>query len=75
MITHEELLKVKENLPQNHLSILYDRMNGRWSKSFIGKVLRGERNNDDIIFAALELAEETLCKKIALKERINTIAS
>jgi hypothetical protein len=75
MITLDDLKTVRENLPTNHLNTLYERLNRKWSKSLIEKVLRGDRNNDDVIMAALDLAEETRCKKIALKERINTIAS
>jgi len=73
MITQEELKQVRDNLPTNYLATLHEKLALKWSKSLIEKVLRGDRNNDDIIMAAIELAEETRSKKIALKERINTL--
>ncbi|MBE0663785.1 MAG: hypothetical protein IH597_15120 [Bacteroidales bacterium] len=73
MITQDELIKIRENLPSNHLKTLFETLKGQWSKSLIEKVLRGDRNNDEILDAAIELAHINQCKKIALQERINTL--
>jgi uncharacterized protein YaaW (UPF0174 family) len=73
MISQEDLQKIKENLPSSYVNTLYEKLDGRKSRSLIEKVLRGDRNNDDIIEAAVELAHETQLKKAALKERINTL--
>jgi hypothetical protein len=73
MITQDELIKIRENLPKNHLKALYNMLNGKWSKSLIEKVIRGERNNEEILEAAVELAHHNQCKIIALQERINTL--
>ena len=73
MISQDELIKIRENLPSNHLKTLFETLKGQWSKSHIEKVLRGERSNDQILEAAVELAHQNQCKKIALQERINTL--
>ena len=73
MITQDELLKLRENLPKNHLSTIHSRLNGKFSKSLIEKVLRGTRNNDIIIEYAIELAHQDKIKKAALQERIHSL--
>ena len=73
MITQNELVKIRENLPSNHLKTLFETLDGKFSISLIEKVLRGDRSNDHILEAAIELAHQNQCKKIALQERINTL--
>lgn len=77
MISKEDILKIKEALPHNYIAIIKEKLNNEYSDSYISQVLRSANGkyNDVIIEAALLLAEETICKKIALKERIETLQS
>lgn len=73
MISPEQIIMIKNYMPTNHLQLLYEKLNKKWSVSMIGKVLRGKRSNNEILEAAIELAHQEQCKKIALQERINKL--
>lgn len=73
MISQKDLLKIRGNLPKAYAKTLEKRLKGQYSKSLIEKVVYGKRDNEDIIEAAIELAQETQNKKAALLERINTL--
>lgn len=68
---------LRKNLPNDYIKRIYERMNKKYSWSMIQKTLYGERNNDEIIEAAIQLAEETkaekIQKKLDLENRINAI--
>jgi septin family protein len=51
-----DLIKLKTALPKNHLVELHKIT--KYSKTYIWQVLAGERENDQIIDAAIELAKE-----------------
>ena len=66
----EQLQKLRESLPKKHLDILSKRTG--FSTVYIWQVLNGERNNNVIIDAAIELAKE---EKANLELRAQAIES
>lgn len=52
-----DLDKLKSKLPKRYRMILWKRLN-RYSLSAISSVLRGDYNNNEILSAAVQLAEE-----------------
>lgn len=65
-----ELKKLKKSLPKNHLDVLSK--NSGFSKTYVWQVLAGERNNNDIIDAAILLANQ---EKEQAKNRKDAISS
>jgi len=68
MITTEELSKLRASLPVHHLKILSERT--KYSTVYIWQVLNNERQNQDIIDAAISLAKETKERREAAKNDI-----
>jgi hypothetical protein len=68
----KELDKLKKKLPKRFRMILWTRLN-KYSLSSIDAVLRGDRNNDEIIDAAINLAEEHQNELKSRLEKINSL--
>lgn len=68
-----ELDKLKNKLPKNKYRMMLWKRLSNVSLEDIDKVLRGDSNNDDILKAAIELAEEYQIKKKMTKEKINSL--
>lgn len=67
-----ELDKLRSKLPSHYDDILWKRLN-KYSTHTIKAVLRGNFNNDLIIAAAIQLAEEYQASQKELKEKINSL--
>ena len=70
-MTTEELEKLRSKLPKNNLEAL-SKITG-FSTVYIWQVLNGERKNDVIIDAAIQLAKEELEKINARKMAIENL--
>lgn len=66
MLNKDEKKKLKEKLPHNWASILSDRC--KLSKSYIFKVMNGDKRSLLIENKALELAEEQEKTKLAIEQ-------
>jgi hypothetical protein len=71
-MTTRELDKLKSKLPRGFRMILRKRI-GNVSISAIDKVMRGDYNNDIIIEAAINLAQETQARSQRLKEEVKSL--
>jgi DNA replication protein DnaD len=68
----KELEKLKSKLPRKWRTELWRRL-GKYSISAINQVMRGDYNNDEIIDAALGLAEEHQATLKARKEKLSSL--
>jgi len=69
-MTTAELEKLKLALPSGYIDVLNERTG--FSRSYVCQVINGERNNFEIIDAAIQLAKE---EKVIREERILQINS
>jgi len=60
-----------EKLPNNYLKVISVRT--EYSRNYIWQVLHGERNNQDILSAALTLADEHQTEIISIRKKINSL--
>ncbi len=67
-----ELEKLRKKLPRKWRTELWRRLN-RYSLSAINQVMRGDYNNDEIIDAAIELAEEHQAALKSRKEKLESL--
>lgn len=71
-MTTRELDKLRSKLPRGWRMELWRRL-GKHSVSAIHHVLRGEYHNDEILDAAIELAEEYQATLRARKEKLSSL--
>lgn len=60
-----------EKLPSNYLKTLSERT--KYTRNYVYLVLRGERNNPDILSAAIELADEHQENLASLRKKIHSL--
>ena len=70
-MTQEQLSKLRKNLPSRYILILTKRTN--FSQSTIYKVLHGERENHEVMTAAINLASEHQTKLENQKKEIEQL--
>lgn len=71
-MTTRELDKLKSKLPKRYRMILWKRLN-RYSLSAISSVLRGDYNNNEILSAAVQLAEEHQSELLECAKKIEEL--
>lgn len=71
-MTTKDLDKLKSKLPKKYRIILWRRLN-KYSLSAISSVLRGDYNNNEIIDAAIQLAEEHQNELTQYSEKIKSL--
>lgn len=71
-MTTRDLDKLKSKLPKKYRIELWKRL-PKMSLSAIDKVLRGDYHNEEIISAAIQMAEEYQNSQKNLKEKINSL--
>lgn len=71
-MTTRELEKLRKKMPSGWNTLLWKRLNNH-SFSAIYRVLNGDYNNDEIIDAALELAEEHQAHIKARKDKLDSL--
>ena len=69
-MNQETRKKLIENLPDNWLELLAAQF--RFSKSHLRNIVYGFRNNEDVLKAAVSIAEEAVQQKILREQTINS---
>lgn len=64
---------LKKHLPHNYRKIIASAFNNTYSESYISKVISGERNNTDIMAAAIDLAKKHRETQNNIIQQINTL--
>jgi len=66
-----DLKKLRKRLPRSWAKLIAEKLN--LSPIYVFKVLSGDRNNDTVILAAIDLAEESKEEKEKMRERIHSL--
>ncbi len=69
--TPEQREGLKSRLPSNYRMVVRDRLNQRYSTSYIYMVLMGTRDNDEVLAELVRLAEE----RKQLQQRLSDVVS
>ncbi|MDB4919470.1 hypothetical protein [Mucilaginibacter sp.] len=66
--SEQELIKIKEKLPRGYSKTLAQKFD--ITPKSIGRILKGTQNNEDVVLAALFLAEEHQQRISQAKEKL-----
>jgi hypothetical protein len=71
VLSEQNRNRLKKNLPPKWLKTLETDFQGRYSRSYIEKVVRGSGTNIEILEAAIELAEKNKKTVERIRQKLN----
>lgn len=71
----KSLPSLRNLLPKGGRKAIFDLLDGKYSRSYIHKVLHGTRFNLEIIEAAISICEKEASLRSTIENRLNTLTS